>query len=190
MAVSASRDSASVKALAVITALFLPGEFLGTMFGMSMFDFQASGEDALKDDPSTPERGTSTNPEDPNPVLSHIFWIYWACVIPLTLGIICIWRLWWVSQDRYFRQHLSTELSEERYWTADGQPRKLERSFWHDFFYLSARRDEKIKRAPSFDLISNASREREDLPEKAPSFRQRRSFFLREKDPEESANAV
>ncbi|KAJ0164124.1 hypothetical protein CTA2_1690 [Colletotrichum tanaceti] len=146
MAVASSRDSSSMKALAVITAIFLPGEFLGTLFGMSMFDWQASGEDAAGDNAtgavSNPEPGTSTNPKDPIPVLSHLFWVYWATVIPLTVGILVAWRAWWVNQDRYFRRHLSRELSEERYWTADGKPRELERSFLWDFFYLSVRRDE------------------------------------------------
>ncbi|GKT83900.1 hypothetical protein Ct61P_01750 [Colletotrichum tofieldiae] len=147
MAVASSRDSSSMKALAVITAVFLPGEFLGTLFGMSMFDWQASGEDAADDNATgavlNPEPGTSTNPKDPIPVLSHLFWVYWATVIPLTVGILVAWRAWWVSQDRYFRRHLSRELSEERYWTADGKPRELEHSFWWDFFYLSVRRDER-----------------------------------------------
>ncbi|WYZ35193.1 hypothetical protein EsH8_I_001469 [Colletotrichum jinshuiense] len=144
MAVASSRDSSSMKALAVITAVFLPGEFLGTLFGMSMFDWQASGEDAAGDDAAggAAAAGTSTNSKDPIPVLSHLFWVYWATVIPLTVGILVAWRAWWVSQDRYFRRHLSRELSEERYWTADGKPRELEHSFWWDFFYLSVRRDE------------------------------------------------
>ena len=33
MAVASTRDGSSMKALAVITAIFLPGEFLGTLFG-------------------------------------------------------------------------------------------------------------------------------------------------------------
>ncbi|GKT48249.1 uncharacterized protein ColSpa_08430 [Colletotrichum spaethianum] len=146
MAVASSRDSSSMKALAVITAIFLPGEFLGTLFGMSMFDWQASGEDAADDSAgaaSNSDPGSSTNPKDPIPVLSHLFWVYWATVIPLTVAILVAWRAWWVSQDRYFRRHLSRELSEERYWTADGKPRELEHSFWWDFFYLSVRRDER-----------------------------------------------
>lgn len=34
MAVASTRDSSSMKALAVITAIFLPGEYIGTLFGM------------------------------------------------------------------------------------------------------------------------------------------------------------
>ncbi|KAF5023584.1 hypothetical protein F66182_4342 [Fusarium sp. NRRL 66182] len=136
MAVSSSRDSSSMKALAVITAIFLPGEFLGTLFGMSMFDWLGPEEDDSQDPGDASEGGKAKR------FVEH-FWPYWATCIPLTALILFIWRAWWVSQDRYFRRHLSQELSEERYWTADGKPRKLERSFLWDFFYLSARRDEK-----------------------------------------------
>ncbi|KAL0935991.1 uncharacterized protein CTRU02_208206 [Colletotrichum truncatum] len=169
MAVASSRDSSSMKALAVITAIFLPGEFLGTLFGMSMFDWQASGEDAADDNAAivTPDPGTSTNPKDPIPVLSHLFWVYWATVIPLTVGILCAWRAWWVNQDRYFRRHLSRELSEERYWTSDGKPRELEHSFWHDFFYLSVRRDERPAATndpySSLDLSPSLSADKDDI---------------------------
>ncbi|KAK2024063.1 hypothetical protein LX32DRAFT_731687 [Colletotrichum zoysiae] len=169
MAVASSRDSSSMKALAVITAVFLPGEFLGTLFGMSMFDWQASGEDAAGDSggAQNPEPGAATNPKDPVPVLSHLFWVYWATVIPLTVAILVAWRAWWVSQDRYFRQHLSRELSEERYWTADGKPRRLEHSFWWDFFYLSVRRDERPAPVSDpysmLDLSPSMSQDKDEL---------------------------
>ncbi|KAF6802305.1 hypothetical protein CMUS01_15394 [Colletotrichum musicola] len=184
MAVASSRDSSSMKALAVITAIFLPGEFLGTLFGMSMFDWQASGEDAAGD-ASPADSGTSTNPKDPIPVLSHLFWVYWATVIPLTVGILFSWRAWWVSQDRYFRRHLSRELSEERYWTSDGKPRELEHSFWHDFFYLSVRRDEVP--APTgdpystLDLSSSMSADKDEMrsPRGDPTVRRGQISFLR-----------
>jgi hypothetical protein len=143
MAVASSRDSSSMKALAVITAIFLPGEFLGTLFGMSMFDWL--GPDEEGDESSRP----MTDQVKVNRFGKH-FWNYWAAAIPLTLLILFVWRAWWVTQDRYFRRHLSQELSEERFWTADGKPRKLERSFIWDFFYLSARRDEKPR--PADDL--------------------------------------
>lgn len=125
MAVASTRDSSSMKALAVITALFMPSEYIGTVFGMSMFDFGDSKDS--NSNSSVPPR----------------FWLYWTISIPLTIGVITIWRAWWVMQDRYFRKHLSKELSEERYWTEDRRPRKLEHSFIYDFFYLSTRRGEK-----------------------------------------------
>ncbi|KAI0455058.1 hypothetical protein F5B21DRAFT_472720 [Xylaria acuta] len=129
MAVASTRDSSSMKALAVITAIFLPGEYIGTLFGVSMFNWQkgtaadpAASQDAPKDLPS--------------PTIMPSFWIYWAFTIPLTLLILSGWRGWWVNQDRYFRRHLSNELSNERYWTIDGKPRDLETTFTQDFFSL------------------------------------------------------
>ncbi|ROV90369.1 hypothetical protein VMCG_09748 [Cytospora schulzeri] len=121
MAVASSRDSSSMKALAVITAVFLPGEFISSLFGMSIFDWQ---------------------PEDGDTIVSYRFWIYWCLTIPLTIVILVMWRAWWVGQDRYFRIHLSKDLSEERYWTDDRKPRELETSFLHDFLYMSVRRGE------------------------------------------------
>ncbi|KAI0442848.1 hypothetical protein F4803DRAFT_345464 [Xylaria telfairii] len=129
MAVASTRDSSSMKALAVITAIFLPGEYIGTLFGVSMFNWQkgTAGDPAVSEDA----------PKDlPSPTIMPSFWIYWAFTIPLTLVILSAWRGWWVNQDRYFRRHLSNELSNERYWTVDGKPRDLETTFTQDFFSL------------------------------------------------------
>jgi hypothetical protein len=144
MAIASSRDSSSMKALAVITAIFLPGEFLGTLFGMSMFDWMADKEPG-------PDRVRVGGADDDEQVMSHKFWIYWLVAIPLTFVILCVWRGWWVTEDRFFRRHLSRELSEERYWTADGKPRRLEKSFVYDFFRLSARWDENADAKSSRD---------------------------------------
>lgn len=127
MAVTSTRDSSSLKALAVITAIFMPGDFIASLLGMAMFEKWNDEEFEKMRLPTTPPQ----------------FWLYWALALPLTIIILFIWRLWWVMQDRYFRKHLSKELSEERYWTDDGKPRKLKHSFMHDFVYLSARRDER-----------------------------------------------
>ncbi|KAM0321996.1 hypothetical protein ACHAQA_009737 [Verticillium albo-atrum] len=127
MTVSATRDSSSMKALAVITAIFLPGEYVSSLFGMSMFDWQASGEDALGR--TDVGEGVTTTSQDSLPVLSHLFWVYWVTAVPLTLFVLGIWRVWWVNEDRSFRRRLSRELSERRYWTKDGRPRDLEHSF-------------------------------------------------------------
>ncbi|KAI0020419.1 hypothetical protein F4780DRAFT_371664 [Xylariomycetidae sp. FL0641] len=132
MAVASTRDSSSMKALAVITAIFLPGEYIGTLFGVSMFDWQhgTAGDDALSKDA----------PDGlPHPVIMPSFWIYWAFTIPLTLFIVAAWRAWWVNQDRYFRRHLSNDLSNERYWTTDGRPRDLETTFLQDFLSVFSR---------------------------------------------------
>ncbi|KAI0911373.1 hypothetical protein F4823DRAFT_586257 [Ustulina deusta] len=129
MAVASTRDSSSMKALAVITAIFLPGEYIGTLFGVSMFNWQ-------KGTAADPGESQDAPNDLPNPTIMPSFWIYWAFTIPLTLIILSAWRGWWVNQDRYFRRHLSNELSDERYWTIDGRPRDLETTFTQDFFSL------------------------------------------------------
>jgi hypothetical protein len=132
MAVASTRDSSSMKALAVITAIFLPGEFISSLFGISMFDWQwgTASDDAL---------GADTSDGLPHPVIMPLFWVYWAFTLPLTIFIVVLWRAWWVNQDRFFRRHLSMELSNERYWTTDGRPRDLETTFMQDFLSLFRR---------------------------------------------------
>lgn len=137
MAVASSRDSSSMKALAVITAVFLPGEFMSSLFGMGIFDWQSDGSSS-----SANGSGSSSSGGDDDPVVGYDFWVYWAITVPLTILILVLWRAWWVGQDRYFRKHLSKELSEERYWTDDRQPRQLETSFLYDFLFMSVRRGE------------------------------------------------
>lgn len=130
MAVASSRDSSSMmKALAVITAVFLPGKFMSSLFGMSIFDWQPGNDGG--------DGGGGI-------VVSWRFWIYWSITIPLTISILVGWRAWWVGQDRYYRRHLSKNLSEERCWTNDGKLRKLETSFIHDFINMSVRRRESV----------------------------------------------
>lgn len=185
MAVASSRDSSSMKALAVITAIFLPGEFLGTLFGMSMFDWLGPEEN---DDDSGAKKGGESNGQGNITRFGQHFWPYWATAIPLTFVILCIWRAWWVAQDRYFRRHLSQELSEERFWTVDGKPRQLAHSFMHDFIYLSARRDERTRADDEMDdLRTLNSATKEDT---GPSTRQRQILAARKWSLNQRSTAV
>ncbi|KAH8902602.1 hypothetical protein BR93DRAFT_972334 [Coniochaeta sp. PMI_546] len=64
IAVATKHDSAAMKAIAVMTILFLPGTFFATLFAMPLFDFSAPpGE----------------------PVLSSRLWIYWVFTGPFTV---------------------------------------------------------------------------------------------------------
>ena len=74
LAASTSRDSTSMKILAFISALFLPGNFVSAMFSMDMFDWKGSDGDALS---------------------SGKFWIYWAAAVPLTAVTLLGWGTWW-----------------------------------------------------------------------------------------------
>lgn len=100
---------------------------------MGIFDWQSDGSD---------DGSGGGSDGDNDPVVGYDFWVYWAITIPLTILILVLWRAWWVGQDRYFRKHLSKELSEERYWTDDRRPRQLETSFMYDFLFMSVRRGE------------------------------------------------
>lgn len=74
LAASASRDSTSMKILAFISALFLPGSFIATMFSMDMFDWKQKRSEA---------------------VVSNRFWVYWAAALPLTAVTVLGWAAWW-----------------------------------------------------------------------------------------------
>ena len=91
IAVSSGRDSTAMKTLAFITALFLPGTYVATLFSMSMFEWQDS------------EASDTVN-------LSNKFWIYWATTIPLTAAVMVGWRLWWVHEDRAYSAQLAGEV--------------------------------------------------------------------------------
>lgn len=181
MAVASSRDSSSMKALAVITAIFLPGEFLASLMGMAVFDWLGPEGEGDDGEPSAGNVGGGPQGERG---FSNQFWVYWAISIPLTIITLCIWRAWWVTQDRYFRRHLSKELSEERFWTSDGKPRTLDKSFFHDFFYLSARRDEKAthkqEELAELETINTGDNSKDGLDgSRGANIRQRRMLAMR-----------
>lgn len=105
IAVSSGRDSTAMKTLAFITALFLPGTYMATLFSMSMFEWRASPSDA----PST--SSSSSSPSSSSTVsISNKFWIYWATTIPLTVAVVVGWRLWWVHEDRAYSAQLAGEV--------------------------------------------------------------------------------
>ena len=72
IALTSKHDSTSMKTLAAVTVVFLPGTFVASLFSMSMFDWQA----------------------DAKSVLTPRFWIYWVVTIPLTLATVCAWYVW------------------------------------------------------------------------------------------------
>ncbi|CAF9936666.1 hypothetical protein IMSHALPRED_010847 [Imshaugia aleurites] len=98
IAVSSGRDSTAMKTLAFITAFFLPGTYIATLFSMGMFEWQASL--------SSPSSSTTSS----SSVLSSKFWIYWATTIPLTIAVIVSWRLWWVREDQAYTAQLAGEM--------------------------------------------------------------------------------
>lgn len=57
-----------------ITALFLPGTYVASLFSSSMFNWQAGGTGSEK-------------------TLSSKFWVYWAVAAPLTAAVMFGWYL-------------------------------------------------------------------------------------------------
>jgi hypothetical protein len=63
-----------------ITALFLPGTFIATLFSMDMFNWGDG------------RSGVSKN-----------FWIYWVVAVPLTVAVMVGWKKWYGYADREFK---------------------------------------------------------------------------------------
>ncbi|KAH7400318.1 hypothetical protein BKA64DRAFT_708005 [Cadophora sp. MPI-SDFR-AT-0126] len=79
------RDPSAMKAIAVLTMVFLPGTFVAAFFAMPLFDWQAPA----------------------HAVLSSRFWIYWAVTIPATAMVLVVWRIWFVFEE--WRQYCGRE---------------------------------------------------------------------------------
>jgi hypothetical protein len=71
LAHASKRDSAAMKTISLLGAIFLPGAYLASVFSMTFFNFQNTG-----------------------PVISPSFWIYWVITIPLTAGIVAFWYVY------------------------------------------------------------------------------------------------
>jgi Mg2+ and Co2+ transporter CorA len=105
IALNSGRDSTSMKILALITAFFLPGTFVATLFSMSMFQWQPSGGG---------DQGSSD-------VVSDKFWIYWVVAVPLTVLTVVGWGVWWKWElkkyDEANAKNVSNGLYVHRYLT-------------------------------------------------------------------------
>ncbi|KAF2434099.1 hypothetical protein EJ08DRAFT_23525 [Tothia fuscella] len=132
IAVASTRDSSAMKALAVITALFLPASYIATLFSMSMFNWQASSSS------SSSSSGDGV-PQNESMVMPMI-WLYWVIAVVLTFIVIFAWRWWWVSQDRSFSKRLPQELNETPLFDNKHVREDLQTGFWQDFFPSIGRR--------------------------------------------------
>lgn len=79
-----SRDSTSMKILAVITAFFLPGTFVATFMSMGIWNWQWSE--------------SADNHQNPGVVSPH-WTIYLKAAIPLTVATLLGWIFWWVYES-------------------------------------------------------------------------------------------
>ncbi|KAL6231382.1 hypothetical protein BDW75DRAFT_233667 [Aspergillus navahoensis] len=93
LAATAGRDSTSMKILAFITTVFLPGSYVAALFSMNMFNWDAGAADAESSDSG----GSTISPQ---------FWIYWAVAAPLTALTLTGWALWWSFEKHRYDEHL------------------------------------------------------------------------------------
>ena len=98
---STKQDSTSMTTFTFITALFLPGTFIATLFGMSMFHWQQASDSQLQ---SQAEDSDQSN-------VSNSFWIFWAITIPLTLFTMLGWYLWFRYANEKWNSELRTGLN-------------------------------------------------------------------------------
>ncbi|RDL40541.1 Uncharacterized protein BP5553_00520 [Venustampulla echinocandica] len=92
LAHASKRDSAAMKTISLLGAIFLPGAYLASVFSMTFFNFQS----------------------DADPVLSGQFWIYWAFTIPITIMIVAGWFFWERRTElKYERQDRDLERGSE-----------------------------------------------------------------------------
>jgi hypothetical protein len=73
-AIANQHDSSSMKTLAVVTMLFLPGSFVSGLFSIDVFDWNASAPLSVSVRPG--------------------FGLYWAVAIPLTVLVFSLYALW------------------------------------------------------------------------------------------------
>ncbi|PMD29435.1 hypothetical protein L207DRAFT_538850 [Hyaloscypha variabilis F] len=96
------RDSSAMKAIALLTMLFLPGTFVAAFFAMPLFNWEASAS---------------------SDVLLSRFWIYWAVTVPATVIVLVLWRMWFKFDHwRMTRGESSSFWKDARTWLKSGRP--------------------------------------------------------------------
>jgi len=91
LAHASKRDSAAMKTISLLGAIFFPGAYLASVFSMTFFNFQ-----------------------NPGPSVSSNFWIYWAVTIPITAIIVGIWYVWEKKRDaKYDKEDTDLEKGSE-----------------------------------------------------------------------------
>lgn len=92
LAHASKRDSAAMKTISLLGAIFFPGAYLASVFSMTFFNFQNSS----------------------GPSVSEQFWIYWAVTIPVTMIIVGVWYVWEKKREaRYNKEDTDLEKGSE-----------------------------------------------------------------------------
>lgn len=83
-----------MKAITVLTMVFLPATFVCSLFGMGFFDFGFGSESSAV----SPASGLTSNDGSGTQIkVAQQFWVYFAVTVPLTvvvLGICVAWLRW------------------------------------------------------------------------------------------------
>ncbi|KEY65212.1 hypothetical protein S7711_09339 [Stachybotrys chartarum IBT 7711] len=97
---ASKRDSTAMKTISLMGALFLPGTYLASVFGMAFFNF----EDGASIPPPPDSQRTlreyklSKKVAGANPMVSGQLWIYFAVTVPVTAFILLVWT--WYDRRR------------------------------------------------------------------------------------------
>lgn len=82
LAHASTRDSAAMKVISLLGAIFFPGAYIASVFSMDFFNFQdQSGRE-----------------------VSSRFWIYWVVTVPVTGVIVIIWWVWERNRERRYER--------------------------------------------------------------------------------------
>lgn len=93
LAHASKRDSAAMKTISLLGAIFFPGAYLASVFSMTFFNFQDPGQDQVSDS----------------------FWIYWAVTIPVTILIVGVWWVWERRREaKYDKEDLDLEQGSDQ----------------------------------------------------------------------------
>ena len=87
LARAAVLDSSSMKVIAIMTMVFLPGTFFAALFSVPSLRW------------------------DTRPVIQDNFWVYWAFTLPFTALVLLIWAGWsaWKTKTSAPRDGLTTD---------------------------------------------------------------------------------
>ena len=108
---ASKRDSTAMKTISLLGAIFLPGNLLASVFGMTFFNFEDGESHCCNLLCQFPCLGTSLIPNhiETQPVAVTV-WIYFAFTIPITAAIVAMW-LWFDRrrEAQYIREDADLE---------------------------------------------------------------------------------
>lgn len=92
LARSSRSDSNTMKAITILTMVFLPATFVCSLFGMGFFDFGFGLDPDSTSQTSVP---TTVVDQDHHHIrVANQFWVYFAVTVPLTILVLAICAAW------------------------------------------------------------------------------------------------